>query len=160
MKVFIFLSLIIFLDQSFAKDIDLNSLDKKINSLKELERSYLSNKKVILSGFENNFIKVEMEIFPSILVKKIKERKYPFASQYNLVLLNEEHELIYQIPLGDPFNLYAEHFGYEEEQSVFPVKNPYIEVPIPVSIDPTFIRLDRKRGDQIKLGEELKIYIR
>tara|TARA_B100001750_G_scaffold81911_1_gene65016 strand:- start:212 stop:694 length:483 start_codon:yes stop_codon:yes gene_type:complete len=160
MKILIILSSLLFLVQSFAKDIDLNNLDKKINSLKELERSYLSNKKVILSGFENNFIKVEMEIFPSVLVKKIKERKYPFASQYNLVLLNEKHELIYQIPLGDPFNLYAEHFGHEDEKSIFPIKNPYIEVSIPVSIDPTFIRLDNKSGDQLSLGEELKIYIR
>jgi hypothetical protein len=64
------------------------------------------------------------------------------------------------VPLGDPFNLYAEHFGYEGKNSVIPIRNPYVEVPIPTSIDPVFVRLDRKNKDEIKLGEELIIFRR
>jgi hypothetical protein len=56
--------------------------------------------------------------------------------------------------------LYAEHFGYEGKKSVIPIRNPYVEVPIPTSIDPVFVRLDIKNKDEIKLGEELIIYRR
>ena len=64
------------------------------------------------------------------------------------------------MPLGDPFKLYSEHFGYEGKNSVIPMRKPYVEVPIPTSIDPVFVRLDRKNKDEIKLGEELIIFRR
>ena len=160
MKVLLSFYLILFSLQSFASAINQNYEERKINSLKKLQTDYLSNKKVILRGFENDFIQAEMEVFSPILVKKMKERKYPFATQYKLSLLNVEHEVIYQVPLGDPFHLYAEHFGYEGKKSVLPIKNPYIEVPLPVLIDPTFIRLDSINGKKLKMGEELEIHIR
>ena len=160
MKVLISFYLVLFSLQSFASEINQNYGERKINSLKTLQTDYLSNKKVILRGFENDFIQVEMEVFSPILVKKMKERKYPFATQYKLSVLNVEHEVIYQVPLGDPFHVYAQHFGYEGKKSILPIKNPYIEVPLPVLIDPTFIRLDAVNGKQLKLGDELQIYIR
>ena len=95
-----------------------------------------------------------------ILISEVRQKKFPFASQYSVSFLNEDHQLLYQVPLGDPFNLYAEHFGYEGKKSVIPIRNPYVEVLIPASIDPVFVRLDTKSKDEIKLGEELIIYRR
>ena len=157
--LFIF-SLVLFSLESFSDETGSSPLDSKSNSIKASEIQYWSNKKIILSGFEDNFSQVELQSISPILVREVRQKKFPFASQYSVSFLNEDHQLLYQVPLGDPFNLYAEHFGYEGKKSVIPIRNPYVEVLIPASIDPVFVRLDTKSKDEIKLGEELIIYRR
>ena len=159
-KILFIISLVLFSLISFSNEIRANPLDLKSNSIKGSEIQYWSNKKIILSGFEDNFNQVELQSTSPILVSEVRQKKFPFASQYSVSFLNEDHQLLYQVPLGDPFNLYAEHFGYEDKKSVIPIRNPYVEVPIPTSIDPVFVRLDIKGKDEIKLGEELIIYRR
>ena len=160
MRVLFIISLVLFSLESFSDETGSSPLDSKSNSIKGSEIQYWSNKKIILSGFEDNFNQVELQSTSPILVSEVRQKKFPFASQYRVSFLNEDHQLLYQVPLGDPFNLYAEHFGYEGQRSVIPIKNPYVEVPIPASIDPVFVRLDIKDKDEIKLGEELIIYRR
>ena len=160
MKILLIIFLTLFSLNSFSSETEINSLDLKANSIKLSGIQYWSNKKVILSGFEDNFSQVELQSTSPILVSEVRQKKFPFASQYSVSFLNEDHQLLYQVPLGDPFNLYAEHFGYEDKKSVIPIRNPYVEVPIPTSIDPVFVRLDIKGKDEIKLGEELIIYRR
>ena len=159
-KILLIIFLTLFSLNSFSSETEINSLDLKANSIKLSGIQYWSNKKVILSGFEGNFSLVELQSTTPMLVSEVRQRKFPFASQYSVSFLNEEHQLLYQVPLGDPFNLYAEHFGYEGKKSVIPIRNPYVEVPIPASIDPVLVRLDTKSKDEIKLGEELIIYRR
>ena len=159
-KILLIIFLTLFSLNSFTSETEINSLDLKANSIKLSGIQYWSNKKVILSGFEGNFSLVELQSTTPMLVSEVRQRKFPFASQYSVSFLNEDHQLLYQVPLGDPFNLYAEHFGYEGKKSVIPIRNPYVEVPIPASIDPVFVRLDTKSKDEIKLGEELIIYRR
>ena len=159
-KILFIISLTLFSLNSFSNETEINSLDLKANSIKLSGIQYWSNKKVILSGFEDNFNQVELQSTSPILVSEVRQKKFPFASQYSVSFLNEDHQLLYQVPLGDPFNLYAEHFGYEGKESVIPIRNPYVEVLIPASIDPVFVRLDTKSKDEIKLGEELIIYRR
>ena len=159
-KILLIIFLTLFSLNSFSSETEINSLDLKANSIKLSGIQYWSNKKVILSGFEGNFSLVELQSTTPMLVSEVRQRKFPFASQYRVSFLNEEHQLLYQVPLGDPFNLYAEHFGYEGKKSVIPIRNPYVEVLIPASIDPVFVRLDTKSKDEIKLGEELIIYRR
>jgi len=159
-KILFIISLTLFSLNSFSSETEINSLDLKANSIKLSGIQYWSNKKVILSGFEDNFSQVELQSTSPILVSEVRQKKFPFASQYSVSFLNEDHQLLYQVPLGDPFNLYAEHFGYEGQRSVIPIKNPFVEVQIPTSIDPVFVRLDTKSKDEIKLGEELIIYRR
>ena len=160
MKILLIIFLTLFSLNSFTSETEINSLDLKANSIKLSGIQYWSNKKVILSGFEDNFSQVELQSTPPILISEVRQKKFPFASQYSVSFLNEDHQLLYQVPLGDPFNLYAEHFGYEGKRSVIPIRNPYVEVLIPASIDPVFVRLDTKSKDEIKLGEELIIYRR
>ena len=159
-KILFIISLVVFSLISFSNEIRASSLDLKLNSIKGSEIQYWSNKKIILSGFEDNFNQVELQSTSPILVSEVRLKKFPFASQYSVSFLNEDHQLLYQVPLGDPFNLYAEHFGYEDKKSIIPIRNPYVEVLIPASIDPVFVRLDIKGKDEIKLGEELIIYRR
>ena len=159
-KILLIIFLTLFSLNSFSSETEINSLDLKANSIKLSGIQYWSNKKVILSGFEDNFSQVELQATSPILVSEVRQKKFPFASQYSVSFLNEDHQLLYQVPLGDPFNLYAEHFGYEDKKSVIPIRNPYVEVLIPASIDPMFVRLDTKNKDEIKLGEELIIYRR
>ena len=159
-KILLIIFLTLFSLNSFSNETEINSLDLKANSIKLSGIQYWSNKKVILSGFEDNFSQVELQSTSPILISEVRQKKFPFASQYSVSFLNEDHQLLYQVPLGDPFNLYAEHFGYEGKKSVIPIRNPYVEVPIPTSIDPVFVRLDIKNKDKIKLGEELIIYRR
>jgi len=159
-KILLIIFLTLFSLNSFTSETEINSLDLKANSIKLSGIQYWSNKKVILSGFEGNFSLVELQLTSPILVSEVRQKKFPFASQYSVSFLNEDHQLLYQVPLGDPFNMYAEHFGYEGKKSVIPIRNPYVEVPIPASIDPVFVRLDTKSKDEIKLGEELIIYRR
>ncbi len=160
MNIFLIMFLVLFSLKSFSNEIVVSSSDSKSNSIKGSEIQYWSDKKIILSGFEDNFNQVELQITSPILVSAVRQKKFPFASQYSVSFLNEDHQLLYQVPLGDPFNLYAEHFGYEGQRSVIPIKNPYVEVQIPTSIDPVFVRLDTKSKDESKLGEELIIYRR
>ena len=160
MKILLIIFLTLFSLNSFSSETEINSLDLKANSIKLSGIQYWSNKKVILSGFEDNFSQVELQSTSPILISEVRQKKFPFASQYSVSFLNEDHQLLYQVPLGDPFNLYAEHFGYEGKKSVIPIRNPYVEVLIPASIDPVFVRLDTKNKDEIKLGEELIIYRR
>ena len=160
MKILLIIFLTLFSLNSFTSETEINSLDLKANSIKLSGIQYWSNKKVILSGFEDNFSQVELQSTSPILISEVRQKKFPFASQYSVSFLNEDHQLLYQVPLGDPFNLYAEHFGYEGKKSVIPIRNPYVEVLIPASIDPVFVRLDTKSKDEIKLGEELIIYRR
>ena len=160
MNIFLIMFLVLFSLKSFSNEIVVSSSDSKSNSIKGSEIQYWSDKKIILSGFEDNFNQVELQITSPILVSAVRQKKFPFASQYSVSFLNEDHQLLYQVPLGDPFNLYAEHFGYEGQRSVIPIKNPFVEVQIPTSIDPVFVRLDTKSKDEIKLGEELIIYRR
>ena len=160
MKILLIIFLTLFSLNSFSSETEINSLDLKANSIKLSGIQYWSNKKVILSGFEYNFSQVELQSTSPILISEVRQKKFPFASQYSVSFLNEDHQLLYQVPLGDPFNLYAEHFGYEGKKSVIPIRNPYVEVLIPASIDPVFVRLDTKSKDEIKLGEELIIYRR
>ena len=159
-KILFIISLVLFSLNSFSNETGASSLDLKANSIKLSGIQYWSNKKVILSGFEDNFSQVELQSTSPILVSEVRQKKFPFASEYSVSFLNEDHQLLYQVPLGDPFNLYAEHFGYEGKKSVIPIKNPFVEVQIPTSIDPVFVRLDTKSKDKIKLGEELIIYRR
>jgi len=159
-KILFIISLVLFSLNSFSNETGASSLDLKANSIKLSGIQYWSNKKVILSGFEDNFSQVELQSTSPILISEVRQKKFPFASEYNVSFLNEDHQLLYQVPLGDPFNLYAEHFGYEGKKSVIPIRNPYVEVLIPASIDPVFVRLDTKNKDEIKLGEELIIYRR
>jgi hypothetical protein len=159
-KILLIIFLTLFSLNSSTSETEINSLDLKANSIKLSGIQYWSNKKVILSGFEGNFSLVELQSTTPMLVSEVRQRKFPFASQYSVSFLNEDHQLLYQVPLGDPFNLYAEHFGYEGKKSVIPIRNPYVEVLIPASIDPVFVRLDTKSKDEIKLGEELIIYRR
>ena len=160
MKILLIIFLTLFSLNSFSNETEINSLDLKANSIKLSGIQYWSNKKVILSGFEDNFSQVELQSTSPILISEVRQKKFPFASQYSVSFLNEDHQLLYQVPLGDPFNLYAEHFGYEGKKSVIPIRNPYVEVLIPASIDPVFVRLDTKSKNEIKLGEELIIYRR
>ena len=160
MNIFLIMFLVLFSLKSFSNEIAVSSSDSKSNSIKGSEIQYWSDKKIILSGFEDNFNQVELQITSPILVSAVRQKKFPFASQYSVSFLNEDHQLLYQVPLGDPFNLYAEHFGYEDKKSVIPIRNPYVEVLIPASIDPVFVRLDTKNKDEIKSGEELIIYRR
>ena len=159
-KILLIIFLTLFSLNSFSNETEINSLDLKANSIKLSGIQYWSNKKVILSGFEGNFSQVELQSTSPILISEVRQKKFPFASQYSVSFLNEDHQLLYQVPLGDPFNLYAEHFGYEGKKSVIPIRNPYVEVQIPASINPVFVRLDTKSKDEIKLGEELIIYRR
>jgi hypothetical protein len=159
-KILLIIFLTLFSLNSFSSETEINSLDLKANSIKLSGIQYWSNKKVILSGFEGNFSLVELQLTSPILVSEVRQKKFPFAFQFSVSFLNEDHQLLYQVPLGDPFNMYAEHFGYEGKKSVIPIRNPYVEVPIPASIDPVFVRLDTKSKDEIKLGEELIIYRR
>ena len=159
-KILFIIYLTLFSLNSFSNETGASSLDLKANSMKLSGIQYWSNKKVILSGFEDNFSQVELQSTSPILISEVRQKKFPFASQYSVSFLNEDHQLLYQVPLGDPFNLYAEHFGYEGKKSVIPIRNPYVEVLIPASIDPVFVRLDTKNKDEIKLGEELIIYRR
>jgi len=159
-KILLIIFLTLFSLNSFSSETEINSLDLKANSIKLSGIQYWSNKKVILSGFEDNFSQVELQSTSPILISEVRQKKFPFASQYSVSFLNEDHQLLYQVPLGDPFNLYAEHFGYEGKKSVIPIRNPYVEVQIPASINPVFVRLDTKNKDEINLGEELIIYRR
>jgi len=160
MNIFLIMFLVLFSLNSFSNETGAGSLDLKANSMKLSGIQYWSNKKVILSGFEDNFSQVELQITSPVLVSEVRQKKFPFASQYSVSLLDKGLKVLYEIPIGDPFNLYAEHFGYEGERAILPIKNPSLEIPIPTSINPIYLRLNISNSGEVHLGEELVIYRR
>jgi hypothetical protein len=159
-KILFIISLTLFSLNSFSNETGAGSLDLKANSMKLSGIQYWSNKKVILSGFEDNFNQVELQITSPVLVGEVRQRKFPFASEYSVSLLDKGLQVLYEIPIGDPFNLYAEHLGYEGERAVLPITNPSLEIPIPTSVNPVFVRLNISKSGEVHLGEELEIYRR
>jgi len=159
-KILLIISLTLLSLNSFSNETEINSLDLKANSIKLSGIQYWSNKKVILSGFEDNFSLVELQSTTPMLISEVRQRKFPFAPQYSVSLLDKGLQVLYEIPIGDPFNLYAEHFGYEGERAILPIKNPSLEIPIPTSIDPIYLRLNISKSGEVHLGEELEIYRR
>ena len=159
-RVLFIISLTLFSLNSFSNETEINSLDLKANSIKLSGIQYWSNKKVILSGFEDNFSQVELQITSPVLVSEVRQKKFPFAAQYSVSLLDKGLQVLYEIPIGDPFHLYAEHFGYEGERAILPIKNPSLEIPIPTSINPIYLRLNISNSGEVHLGEELEIYRR
>ena len=145
---------------SFSNETGASSLDLKVNSIKLSGIQYWSNKKVILSGLEGNFSLVELQSTTPMLVSEVRQRKFPFASQYSVSLLDKSLQVLYEIPIGDPFNLYAEHLGYEGERAILPITNPSLEIPIPTLVNPIFVRLNINKSGEVHLGEELEIYRR
>ena len=158
MKKLFFLYLVIFSLISISEETQSKNL--KSNSITTSNLKFWSNQTIVLSGFEGSFVEVDVQSTPPNLVKEVRPKKLPFAQLYSISLLDQEHQVLYQIPIGDPFNLYAEHFGYEGEQTILPIKNPYLEVPIPATINPVYVRLDTSYSGEIRLGEEIKIYRR
>jgi hypothetical protein len=159
-KILFIISLTLFSLNSFSNETGAGSLDLKANSMKLSGIQYWSNKKVILSGFEGNFSLVELQSTTPMLVSEVRQRKFPFASQYSVSLLDKGLQVLYEIPIGDPFNLYAEHLGYEGERAILPITNPSLEIPIPTSVNPVFVRLNISKSGEVHLGEELEIYRR
>ena len=159
-KILFIISLVLFSLNSFSNETGASSLDLKANSIKLSGIQYWSNKKVILSGFEGNFSLVELQSTTPMLVSEVRQRKFPFAPLYSISLLDKSLQVLYEIPIGDPFNLYAEHFGYEGEIAVLPIKNPSLEIPIPTLVNPFFVRLNINKSGEVHLGEELEIYKR
>ena len=158
MKMLFFLYLVIFSLISISEETQSKNL--KSNSITTSNLKFWSNQTIVLSGFEGSFVEVDVQSTPPNLVKEVRPKKLPFAQLYSISLLDQEHQVLYQIPIGDPFNLYAEHFGYEGEQTILPIKNPYLEVPIPATINPVYVRLDTSYSGEIRLGEEIKVYRR
>ena len=83
-KILFIISLVLFSLISFSNEIRANSLDLKSNSIKGSEIQYWSDKKIILSGFEDNFNQVELQSTAPILVSEVRQKKFPFASQYSV----------------------------------------------------------------------------
>ena len=150
-KILLIIFLTLFSLNSFSNETGASSLDLKANSIKLSGIQYWSNKKVILSGFEDNFSQVELQITSPVLVSEVRQKKFPFAPQYSVSLLDKGLKVLYEIPIGDPFNLYAEHFGYEGERAILPIKNPSLEIPIPTSINPIYLRLNISNSGEIYL---------
>ena len=159
-KILLFISLTVFSVISYSNEIKDMSPDLKSNSLNAASLKFWSNQKVLLTGFEGRFNEVEIQTTSPTLVNKVRQKKYPFSQQYSVSLLDQDLQVLYEISIGDPFNLYAEHFGYEGERAILPITNPYLEIPIPTSINPVFIRLNIRKSGEVYLGEELEIYRR
>ena len=129
MKILLIIFLTLFSLNSFSSETEINSLDLKANSIKLSGIHYWSNKKVILSGLEGNFSLVELQSTTPMLISEVRQRKFPFAPQYSVSLLDKGLQVLYEIPIGDPFNLYAEHLGYEGERAILPIQTLLLKFP-------------------------------
>jgi hypothetical protein len=101
----------------------------------------LSNNNIEIKGIDNDYP----------LKRDIRR---PFVNKsdiYALNFLNADKELIYQIGIGDPFKVGAQHIGYEKsKQFIFEVPLKDYKVVVPSDINPTYVRLVR-RADGNKL---------
>ena len=159
-KILLFISLTVFSVISYSNEIKDMSPDLKSNSLNAASLKFWSNQKVVLTGFEGSFMEVKIITTAPNLITEVRQKKLPLTSQYSISFLDEDHKVLYQVPIGDPFHIYAEHLGHENKQDVLPIKRPYLEVPIPASINPVFTRLIIGNREEIRVVEEFEIYLK
>jgi len=136
------------------KGIDFTN-NSKLNSFNAPNYSFISNKTLILEGSEYGFNSARIKTVPNYQVKEERQRTHPSIENYSISFLGDNLDVLYQVHLADPYNLYSHD---SNGRRLIGLKNsPYLEIPIPESIEAVSIRIERLNKEKNESVSKLKI---
>ena len=101
-------------------------------------------KMVVLSGTESSFDVSNQIIVPySPRIEKLIQKGLQKRSDYFVSLYNKEGSVIYKYGVGNPFLIYLQHHGYEDEFSVIKKDKAEIQIYFPAELNPVKISLHK-----------------
>ena len=118
-----------------------------ITNLKKVIRndSYV---KIINLDISNKSLKVNSVRTNSVVKNQIKNTRISKKDIYTLTFYNNEMEPIYQLGIGNPFEVRVQHIGFEKADNFMldvPIKN--YSVAIPIDIDASFVSINKRTKD-------------
>ena len=129
--------------------------NSELNSFNAPNYSYISNKTVIIEGSEYGFNSARIQTVPKYQVNEERKRILPGIQNYSISFLDDNLDVLYQVYLADPYNLYCHD---SNGRRLIGLKNsPYLEIPIPESIEAVSIRIERLNKENNESISKLKI---
>ena len=84
-----------------------------------------------------------------------RKRILPSIQNYSISFLDNNLDVLYQVYLADPYNLYSHD---SNGSRLIGLKNsPYLEIPIPESIEAVSIRIERLTKEKNEFISKLRI---
>ena len=155
MKLTLLVMLSLFALSSYADKGKNFTNDSKLNSFNAANYSFTSNKTVILEGSEYGFNSARIKTVPKYQVNEERQRILPGIKNYSISFLDDNLDVLYQIYLADPYNLYSHD---SNGSRLIGLKNsPYLEIPIPESIEAVSIRIERLTKEKNEFISKLRI---
>ena len=155
MKLTLLIMLSFFALSSYADKGKNLTNDSKLNSFNAPHYSFISNKIVILEGSEYGFNSARIQTVPNYQVNEERKRILPGIQNYSISFLDDNLDVLYKVYLADPYNLYSHD---SNGSRLIGLKNsPYLEIPIPASIEAVSIRIERLNKEKNESISKLKI---
>jgi hypothetical protein len=155
MKLTLLVMLSLFALSSYADKGKNFTNNSKLNSFNAPNYSFISNKTLILEGSEYGFNSARIKTVPKYQVKEGRQKNHPGIQNYSISFLDDNLDVLYQVYLADPYNLYSHDANGSR---LIGLKNsPYLEIPIPASIEAVSIRIERLNKEKNESISKLKI---
>ena len=133
-----------------------------INSIESIE---LSNegmyKKIILTGSEYFLVSSPIEtVVATNRIKNFYKKNKNRVSKglYKISLRDNQDQELFTIDIGNPFEIHAQHIGYEGQRSIGANNNANIEFYFPSSIDPSSIKIIKINAQEINNIQNISLY--
>jgi len=155
MKLTLLVMLSLFALSSYADKGKNFTNNSKLNSFNAPNYSFISNKTVIIEGSEYGFNSARIQTVPKYHVNEERQRILPGIKNYSILFLDDNLDVLYQVYLADPYNVYSHD---SNGSRLIGLKNsPYLEIPIPASIEVVSIRIERLNKEKNESISKLRI---
>ena len=77
---------------------------------------------------------------------------------YKISLRDNQDQELFTIDIGNPFEIHAQHIGYEGQRSIGANNNANIEFYFPSSIDPSSIKIIKINAQEINNIQNISLY--
>jgi len=133
-----------------------------INSIENIELSTEDiYKKITLTGSEYFLVSSPIEtVVATNRIKNFYKKNKNRVSKglYTISLRDNQDKELFTIDIGNPFEIHAQHMGYEGQRSIGPNNNAKIEFYFPASIDPSSIKIIKTNAQEINNIQNISLY--
>ena len=137
-RVYIYLILILTL--MINPDANASELNNK-KILKETDQ--IDNYNLIVLSGPKDFLSVSSikNIKNNVKIQKLLRKGRQEKSKYFAVLMDQSNQELYRIAIGDPFTIYAQHIGYENQVASGPNNKVFVELIYPSYVEPASLKI-------------------
>ena len=118
-------------------------------------------KKIALTGSEYFLVSSPIEtVVATNRVKNFYKKNKNRVSKglYKISLRDNQDQELFTIDIGNPFEIHAQHIGYEGQRSIGANNNANIEFYFPSSIDPSSIKIIKINAQEINNIQNISLY--